>query len=380
MWWMINYDLTIHLNQEKWIKDKHVEKETAFFWFGMIKACESGDAWCGFLFSRTLEVCCHQTIGGGKIIAGESVFVVLLYRAPMPRGLRAPLSHIHDTSMQRGRNPIQIFTHTRGQRRILEIMLDVWVKPERTDWEDSEKKDGELERGAGQRPLRRWMDVGREDVRTRGVRVGDGWFAEGKGKAGEADLLPQVLQPSTNDQTVKASQQDGLVRSTENQMPDQETTAGKVGTWTRNIPWGKTIQLEDVTQLKHGREVPRERHALTLLRVGGRAGAGINIQDPPGWIQQWRKLSQFHFRVKRSFTQRRVQTRSETRGNRTKEGEEWRAEELVAWNIPKTSHNPRFEFRLLLVKVPHSWVYQAAPYRSPHPQNKTSFAPTTIKV
>lgn len=109
------------------------------------------------------------------------------------------------------------------------------------------------------------MDVGREDMRTRGVRVGDGWFAEGKGKAGEADLFPQVLQPSTNDQTVKASQQDGLVRSTENQMPDQETTAGKVGTWTRNIPLGKTIQLEDVTQLRHRREVPRERRTLCCV-------------------------------------------------------------------------------------------------------------------
>lgn len=31
MWWMINYDLTIHFNQEKEIKDKHVKKKKVFF-------------------------------------------------------------------------------------------------------------------------------------------------------------------------------------------------------------------------------------------------------------------------------------------------------------------------------------------------------------
>lgn len=27
MWWMTNYDLTIHFNQEKWIKDKYTKKQ-----------------------------------------------------------------------------------------------------------------------------------------------------------------------------------------------------------------------------------------------------------------------------------------------------------------------------------------------------------------
>lgn len=34
MWWMTNYDLTIHFNQEKWIKDKYTNKRCVSSYFG----------------------------------------------------------------------------------------------------------------------------------------------------------------------------------------------------------------------------------------------------------------------------------------------------------------------------------------------------------
>lgn len=71
------------------------------------------------------------------------------------------------------------------------------------------------------------MDVGREDMRSCGVRVETG---DSLKNAEEADLFLQVPQLSTNDQTAKASQQDGQVRTAENEVRDQETTEGKLGT------------------------------------------------------------------------------------------------------------------------------------------------------
>lgn len=328
MWWMINYDLTIHLNQEKWIKDKHVEKETAFFGLEWLKRVKVVKFDVGFYLAERSRwrdgAVMRPSVEARSSQGGASLLWFCIGRQGQGASERT-LSPIHDTSMQSGRNPIQIFTHTRGQRRILEtqIMLDE-VKPERTDWEDSEKKDGELERKAGERPLRRQMDVGREDMRTHGVRVGDGWFAEGKGKAEEADLFPQVLQLSTNDQTVKASQQDAWLEPLKTR---QETTGGKLGTWTRNTPLGTTLQLENVTPLKHCSEVLRERRAFTLLCVGGRAGVGINIQDPPGGIQPSVKLKPV------SLQWKEAPHRGQSRGKQTKEGEGWRAEKFVASSL-----------------------------------------------
>lgn len=39
MWWMTNYDLTIHFNQEKWIKDKYTKKKVCKLLFWQVVNC-----------------------------------------------------------------------------------------------------------------------------------------------------------------------------------------------------------------------------------------------------------------------------------------------------------------------------------------------------
>lgn len=149
---------------------------------------------------------------------------------------------------------------------------------------------------------------------------------------------------------------------------DQETTGSRLGTWTRNIPLGKTIQLEKVTQLKHCREVPRETHAFTVTcwwksRCGDKHSRSTRLDTRIGEASA-------SFSSERKEASHKGQFR---KGVKLKENRPRRAKDEGKrnhWNIPKTSHNPRFKFWVLLVKVPHFWIYQAAwmqPYRSPHP-------------
>lgn len=86
---MINYDLTIHFNQEKEIKDKHVKKKKKVFFFGTIKECECGEDRCGF-FSSKAQGDGQSVRSGGEKPSHNLRLEILILLVKLPSFMNLP--------------------------------------------------------------------------------------------------------------------------------------------------------------------------------------------------------------------------------------------------------------------------------------------------